>query len=160
MASKYWLKLYYETIHDWKFMSLPDESRLLFYDFLCIAGEHDKNGLLPPMDGLCFILRKSPVDIERAALPLVHAGILEQTDNDTFFIVKFANRQGPTPGNERVENFRKSQKRQEYNDVTYGDNECNEVVTKHYTDVDIELDNDVDVEKDVDVDNDDIFLYI
>ena len=147
-TSKYWVKLYNETITDWKFMSLPDKSRLLFYDCLCMAGELDRDGLLPPLSGMSFILRKPTVDIVEAITPLIKAGMVLEAmtiqGDGHYLLSNFSKRQAKMEDKERMRRMREEKKRQEYQDATYQVNTRYEPVTIRNTEEEEEIEIEVD----------------
>lgn len=135
--SNYWVKLYHETVTDYKFMRLPDDARLLFYDCLCIAGNEGKGGELPDIDGIAFILRKDRESIEQAIKPLITAGIIVEVEPGVYVLTNFEKRQGAMSGNERIKRYRENKKHHEYESATYqaesSNESCNDGVTNRYT---------------------------
>lgn len=148
-TSKYWVKLYHETVTDWKFMRLPDPARLLFYDSLCMAGDMDAGGRLPPISGMAFILHKTEAYIMDALKPLIESRMILEDELGNYYIANFEKRQGGMTGNERIRRFRDNQKHIEYKNATYqqqnGNGSCNGTVTDCYTDKEIDIDIDKEV---------------
>lgn len=118
MAANYWIKLYIELLEDPKMATLPDRLwRRVIELFLC-AGKFGKNGNLPETAQLAWVLRMSTDDLEMDLKQIATTGIIQRTP-DGWLVTKFADRQAPVPGKERVRQFRKRQQKQQYyDDVT------------------------------------------
>jgi len=128
MASKYWLKLYYEILDDPKTARLPDSSWRRFIECLVLAGEQDEDGLLPSVEDMSWRLRVSETTMAQDMARLALAGLVELTQGDRWLVTNYAKRQEAVKGNERVRQFRERKRKEEY----YG----NEDVTIRYTDTD------------------------
>lgn len=161
MASKYWIKLYHELLHDPKIGRLPDRAFRRFIELLLIAGETEADGYLPAPRDMAWTLRSDEAELVEDLELLAQAGMLRQTD-DGWLVVNFAKRQAFVPTRERVQRFRERQRKAEYygseaeaespqgrNDPeTQTPRECNAPVTIRSTDEDVDTDADVDVDAD------------
>jgi len=158
MASKYWLKLFHETIYDPKVMMMSPGARLRFYESLCLAGDYDKDGELPPIEHMMFVFRISREQLLDELNELVKSEMVIQ-DGDKFIIKNWTKRQVAMDSAERTNRFRDTKHKEEYRKVVTNANEiCNESETNRYTDIDIDIEVDVDKEEkreEVDVDNND-----
>ena len=147
MASKYWLKLYHEMLHDPKMIRLDDRLFRRVIQCFLLAGETDRKGLLPSIDDMAVVFRVEVEHLETELTELSKVGILTTSD-DRWLVSKFASRQEPVSGAERIKRYRDRQIKDEY----YGkDTEVlrngNENVTKRYTDIDIDKEEDIDIDK-------------
>lgn len=147
MASKYWLKIYYEMLDDPKVGILRPALRWRFIETLLVAGEYDKDGLLPKSKEYAWRVRESFETVETDFVELAEVGLLTQ-DGGNWIVKNFSKRQAPLSGAERTERYRKQQNKQEYyGEVTdekqSGDND----ETKRHTDTDIDTDIDKKREK-------------
>lgn len=142
MASNYWLKLYHEMLDDPKVMTLRPALRWRFVEALLVAGEMDQEGLLPGVKEYAWRVRCDFETVETELTELVDAGLLSRDDGQ-WTVTKFAERQAPVSGAERVARLRKQQQKQGYySDVTPELRKRNESVTKRYTDIDTDTDTD------------------
>lgn len=147
MAATYWIKLYHEILHDPKMGRLPDKLWRRVIEIFLIAGEAGEGGRLPLIEDMAWTLRADEVDLtaDLEALAVPGVEIVKLIDG-RWFVVKFADRQGPVGGAERVQQYRERKRKEEY----YGNEQAtemkqsgNEVVTKRYaeSDTDTESDN-------------------
>jgi len=140
MASKYWIKLYHETLYDRKVASLDDHLWRRVIEMFLMAGELDEGGYLPPLDDMSWTLRADKEQLETDLNELTRVGILEFKD-DRYFVRKFSIRQEPMPKAEYMRRKRERGKSQEHYDslppryqpVTAGNTESD-------TDSDIDID--------------------
>lgn len=114
MASKYWLKLYYEIIDDYKMGKLSRSLRYRVIEMFCLAGEAGEDGYLPSLESMAWDLRENPEQLESDLVELGKVGILDQRDG-RWFVVNFAKRQKASDAAERMREYRK---RNRYDDVT------------------------------------------
>jgi hypothetical protein len=149
MASKYWIKLYHEMLHDPKVMRLEDHLFRRFIEMLLYAGETDSDGILPCLADMAWTLRADENELTDDLAALSEAGLVEETDGG-WLVSNFAKRQEPVPGSQRVQRYRNRQRKAEY----YGDADATEPkrngnapVTNRYIDAD--TDTDVDAEESV-----------
>jgi hypothetical protein len=141
MASKYWLKLYYEMLDDPKVARLSDSSYRRFIECLLLAGETDAGGLLPPLEDMSWRLRVSELALDQDMSRLAMAGLVTLVEHDgdnRWFVVKFSERQAAISGAERVNRFRQEKRKAEY----HGNERVTEGVTIRYTDTDTDTDTD------------------
>ncbi len=136
MAAKYWLKLYYEMLDDPKIGQLRPALRWRFVECLLVAGECADDGALPAPAEYAWRVRGNTEEVETDFVQLSEAGLLSQVDG-RWIVTKFAERQAPVSGAERVARYRERKRKQEY----YGDEtpelpNGNEGVTIRYTDTD------------------------
>lgn len=146
MASSYWIKLYHELLHDPKVMRLPDRLFRRFIEMLLMAGERDDQGSLPPVEDMAWTLRGNVAELEQD-LSQLEAARLVRSDEHGWIVTKFAERQAPVPGVERVQRYRDRKHKAEYygNDAeTSRERVCNAPVTNRYIDTDVDTDTDVD----------------
>ena len=78
MASKYWIKLYHEIIHDPKMCRLSDRLYRRCIELFLIAGETDDEGFLPNVDDIAWTLRMGKDDLETDMADLASHGILHK----------------------------------------------------------------------------------
>lgn len=130
MASKYWLKLYHEMLDDPKVARLPDSSYRRFIECLLLAGETDKNGILPPIEDMAWRLRIDETSLSQDMSRLALAGLVELKEGGRWFVTSFQRRQAAVTTSERVKRHRERKKKQEYNELGNADE------TKRYTDTD------------------------
>jgi len=144
MASKYWLKLFHETIYDPKVMMMSPGARLRFYECLCLAGDWDKDGELPPVDHMIFVFRVPEEQLLSELNELIKAGIVAHNESN-YVIAKFQDRQKAMDTNERSYRYRDTQQKKEYHELG---NKCNDSATNCDADTDIELDTDTELDTD------------
>jgi len=138
MAAKYWLKLYYEMLDDSKIGQLRPALRWRFIECLLVAGECDEDGYLPPPAQYAWRVRDSVETVETDFVQLAEGGVLSQ-DGGRWLVTKFAERQAPVSGAERVARHRERQRKEQY----YGNKskrDSNDTVTIRYTDTDTDID--------------------
>lgn len=148
MASKYWLKLFHETIYDPKIMMRSPGARLRWYECLCLAGDVDRDGELPSIEHMVFVFRVSEEQLLDELSELVRAGMIVQ-NGDAYIVKNWTKRQSQMPDAERKYRDRDSAQKKEY----YGE-KVSESVTKgvRNSDADIDIDKEVDVDKELDAD--------
>lgn len=148
MASKYWLKLFHETIYDPKIMMRSPGARLRWYECLCLAGDVDRDGELPSIEHMVFVFRVSEEQLLDELSELVRAGMIVQ-NGDAYIVKNWTKRQSQMPDAERKYRDRDSAQKKEY----YGE-KVSESVTNSVrnSDADIDIDKEVDVDKELDAD--------
>lgn len=148
MASKYWLKLFHETIYDPKIMMRSPGARLRWYECLCLAGDVDRDGELPSIEHMVFVFRVSEEQLLDELSELVSAGMIVQ-NGDAYIVKNWTKRQSQMPDAERKFRDRTSEQKKEY----YGE-KVSESVTNSVrnSDADIDIDKEVDVDKELDAD--------
>ena len=149
MASKYWLKLFHETIYDPKIMMRSPGARLRWYECLCLAGDIDKDGELPSIEHMIFVFRVSEEQLLDELSELIRAGLMVQEGN-VYIVKNWNKRQAQMPDAERKYRDRDMKQKQEY----YG-GIVSESVAKsvRISDADIEVEVDKEVDKEVEVDD-------
>lgn len=148
MASKYWLKLFHETIYDPKIMMRSPGARLRWYECLCLAGDVNRDGELPSIEHMVFVFRVSEEQLLDELSELVRAGMIVQ-NGDAYIVKNWTKRQSQMPDAERKYRDRDSAQKKEY----YGE-KVSESVTNSVrnSDADIDIDKEVDVDKELDAD--------
>ena len=150
MASKYWLKLFHETIYDPKIMMRSPGARLRWYECLCLAGDLDRDGELPSIEHMVFVFRVTEEQLLDELSELIRAGLMEQ-EGRIYIVKNWVKRQGQMTDAERKYRDRDNKQKEEYygRKVSESVTEC---VRNSDADVDIEVDVDKEVDKEVDVD--------
>ena len=97
-----WIKLYLEILDDSKMGRMPDLLWRRTIELFLIAGESDKDGLLPPVEDLAWRLRTTVEEMAGSLNAL--AGVVEQTPQG-WFVTKFKDRQY-SESYERVKRYR------------------------------------------------------
>jgi hypothetical protein len=159
MASKYWIKLYHEILDDPKMGRMPDRLWRRTIELFLLAGELNENGLLPEPRDIAWRLRLSDNDIAEDLSFLETYNIVHQKDG-RYIITKFADRQSAMSSAERSRRYHESQKKEEYEQVHYGnrDESSRSDETNRPTDIDKDIDIDIDIDKDIDKDKNKILL--
>ena len=138
MASKYWLKLFHETIYDPKIMMRSPGARLRWYECLCLAGDYDKDGELPPIEHMLYVFRIPEDQLIKELEELVSPGLLTYRDG-VYSITNWHDRQSAMDTNERSMRYRETQQKREYYEpVTKVKRECNDNATVRDADIDID----------------------
>jgi len=159
MASKYWLKLFHETIYDPKIMMRSPGARLRWYECLCLAGDYDKDGELPPIEHMLYVFRIPEDQLIKELEELVSPGLLTYRDG-VYSITNWHDRQSAMDTNERSMRYRETQQKREYYEpVTKVQQKCNENATNCDADIEVDIDKEVEKKrKDADVDGSNISL--
>lgn len=139
MATGYWLKLYYEILDDPKMGRLPDNLWRRAIELFLIAGESDKEGMLPSVEDMAWRLRTTVEDLHKTLADLERIGIVT-IEGETSLITNFAKRQQPVSNAEKQKRYRERTK-QRYPTVTFGNE-------KTVTDKDKDEDKDIDKDED------------
>lgn len=159
MASKYWLKLFHETIYDPKIMMRSPGARLRWYECLCLAGDVDRDGELPSIEHMVFVFRVSEEQLLDELSELVRAGMIVQ-NGDAYIVKNWTKRQSQMPDAERKYRDRDSAQKKEYyvekvsESVTENvrNSDANNKNNVRNSDADIDIDKEVDVDKELDAD--------
>jgi len=130
MASRYWLKLYHEILHDPKMGTLSDRLWRRCIEMFLIAGDYDDEGRLPPIAGMAWTLRTDADELTRELAELAGLGILSE-NGDRWHVTKWIERQGAVSNAERTRRCRERKRSETY----YG----NESVTNRYTDTEADV---------------------
>ena len=143
MASKYWIKLYHEMLHDRKVASLDDHLWRRTVELFLMAGEQNEGGLLPTLDDMTWLLRSSKEELETDLNELIQVGIIEFIDG-RYQVRKFSERQAPLDKADYMRRLRDRKQREHYEPVT---NPLPEVTQITDIDTDIDLDKETDKDK-------------
>ena len=147
MASKYWLKLFHETIYDPKIMMRSPGARLRWYECLCLAGDNDKDGELPPIEHMVYVFRITEEQLIKELQELVETGLLTREES-TYSITNWHTRQAAMDTNERSTRYRETvQKREYYEPATELQQTGNDNTTVRDADIDIDIDKEIDKKK-------------
>jgi len=140
MASKYWLKLFHETIYDPKIMMRSPGARLRWYECLCLAGDYDKDGELPPIEHMLYVFRIPEDQLIKELEELVSPGLLTYRDG-VYSITNWHDRQSAMDTNERSMRYRETQQKREYYETdTKVKRERNDSATVRDADIDKDID--------------------
>lgn len=150
MASKYWIKLYHEVLHDPKMGRLPDNLWRRAIELFLLAGELDAKGNLPCTDEISWYVRQDPEILEDELQKLAKIGILTANDNGSWLVTKFDDRQAAVEDKERMRQYRARKRQQDLRVSVNGtepkDNEHNGMVTRSVTKSNIDTDTDTEID--------------
>jgi len=110
-----WAKIYIEILDDHKMGRLPDGLWRRVIELILLAKKLDKEGWLPGMIEMSWVLRIPAEQLEADLTELSKSGIVELKDGN-WFLTNFQKRQSAEPVVERVRNFRKRQDSQDGNE--------------------------------------------
>lgn len=113
MASKYWIKLYHEILHDPKMGRLPDKIWRRCIELFLLAGEFDQDGILPGIEEICWTLRITIEECNETLQQLQHLNVAHCNDDGTWIITHFAERQDASTSTERSRAHRRRARQQE-----------------------------------------------
>lgn len=138
MKSNYWMKLYFEILHDPKMSKLSDRQWRRTIELFLLAGEHELDGSLPPVEDIAWQLRTSVKALEIDLSKIAEFGIVSRQADGTWVVTNFEKRNAPVTGTERIRNYRVTKRNEEYQSpvterYTSGNETCNESVTLRYT---------------------------
>jgi hypothetical protein len=134
MASKYWIKLYHEILDDPKMARLSDGSFRRAIELFLLAGDHAREGLLPAFADIAWRLRVEEASLLKNLQELQSLGIVTESSSGKWSVTHFKERQNADSGMKRMRRLRDSRQMQEY----YGDEPCDDPVTKRNADIDID----------------------
>ena len=156
---KTWIKMYPEMLHDRKMRKLTEREQLVFMKLLLLAGQEDKNGVLPADEDIALELYMKVTDVKKSLKTLIDAGLLTDRNGVTV-VTNFEKRQETNlTGAEKVARYRE-RKRVTEGKVTSVTNEgytCNPNVTdegyigneKVTVEEEVEVEEDKEVEKEL-----------
>ena len=124
MASKYWIKLYHEILHDPKMARLPDRLWRRAIELFLMAGETGDGGELPPVADMAWTLRVETMELVDDLAELAKVGVLTETV-DGWVVTKFAVRQAASSDAKRMAEWRERNRQKQY----AGDASVTELVT-------------------------------
>jgi len=108
MANNYWIKLYIEILDDPKMGRLTAEQWRLAIELFLLAGEQNKNGILPSLPDMAWRLRIDENELLQTMSELEQVGILSQ-DGDAWIVTNFARRQDKISDAERSKAWRRNE---------------------------------------------------
>ena len=111
--SNYWVKLYHEILDDPKMGRLSDRLYRRVIELFLVAGEYQKEGLLPKPSDVAWRLHINEHELLSDLQDLADLGIVH-LDNGKWIVTKFAERQAPMTSTERVQRFRDSKTKSFY----------------------------------------------
>ena len=129
MATKYWIKLYHETLHDPKVARLPDNLWRRFIECLLFAGEENNHGRLPQLSDISWTLQRDEETLVAEFDQLARYGLLDHRtdnvlDNGYWLVVNFGKRQMPLSKADYMQRLREERQTEEhYGYVTKGNAE-------------------------------------
>jgi len=109
-----WIKLYLEIMDDAKMGRLSDHLWRRTVEFFLLAGENDKDGLLPPVDDMAWRLRTSADDLTMDLNAM--RGVVVEPTPEGWFVTKFKDRQY-SESYERVKRYRNAKSNDDGNAV-------------------------------------------
>ncbi len=150
MPAYSWIKLYDDILDDPKMGRLSDGAYRFCINLFLLAGRQEsRDGRLPSLEDVAWMLRLQIDDARGKLAELLDAGIVEMTDDERPFVAKFASRQEAITAKERMAQYRSraqkakstSGKRQPATpQVTTNERNSYDTVTKRNTDIDIDID--------------------
>lgn len=121
MAGNYWIKFYVEILDDPKMATLPDRLWRRFYELCLIAGKQNKDGLIPPIEQIAWLLRIESSGLQNDISELVGLNLITETDGG-YLVTNFSKRQEKMSDAERTQKFRDEKRKEKYY--------CNDNVTE------------------------------
>ena len=112
MASKYWIKLYHEILHDPKMGRMSDTLWRRTIELFLLAGEIDQDGVLPSVEEMTWTLRISEAECNETLHELQRLRIVHCNDNGEWVVTKFCDRQSAANNTERSRQFRQRKQRE------------------------------------------------
>ena len=109
--ANYWIKLYHEIVYDPKMARLSSQLWRRVIECFLFAGELDEDGFLPDLDDMAWTVQTSAELLEAELNELANLGIVDRRDG-RWFVVRFAERQAPSPAAERMREYRKRKRKE------------------------------------------------
>ena len=101
-----WMKLYHETLNDPKMGTMSDHLYRRTIELFLLAGQEDRNGLLPSLPQIAWALRTTTKDVTSVLHELTEIGIISETP-EGYNVTHFVERQNSNlSGAERVAKLR------------------------------------------------------
>lgn len=103
-----WLKFRTDLVDEPAFMQLTDQSKAVYFEVYFLAGKSDAGGLILSGDkpasigNLAWLMRRQESDVQNALDELDRAGLVD-LDNYQVTVCRFANEQGPSMTDQRVQ---------------------------------------------------------
>lgn len=103
-----WLKFRTDLVDEPAFMQLTDQSKAVYFEVYFLAGKSDAGGLILSGDkpasigNLAWLMRRQESDVQNALDELARAGLVD-LDNYQVTVCRFANEQGPSMTDQRVQ---------------------------------------------------------
>jgi len=102
-----WLKLYHETLNDPKMGTMTDHLYRRTIELFLLAGQENRDGLLPPLPQIAWALRTTVNDVTLCLQELSELGIISKLPDGSWMVTHFADRQNSNlSGAERVAKLR------------------------------------------------------
>jgi len=108
MTKKYWVKLYVEILEDQKMGFLSDHLWRFLVELFLLAGKEERDGALPPVEGIAWALRMSKEQVLEDLKSLAETGVVQEVQAGLWYVTNFSKRQAASPIQERVRRFRES----------------------------------------------------
>jgi DnaD/phage-associated family protein len=140
MTSFYFIKLYHEILDDPKMARLPDYLWRRVVELFLLAGDHGRDGTLPPVADMAWRLRVEENRLCENLRTLAEIGIVTETELG-WMVTKFKERQAHVSNTERVRRFRERE--------TQMKRDRNGDETKRSAEEDKEIDIEVDIDKEL-----------
>lgn len=112
MASKYWIKLYHEILHDPKMGRMSDTLWRRTIELFLLAGEFDQDGVLPSIEEMSWTLRITEDECNETLHQLQRLQIVHCNDKGEWVVTKFLDRQSAANNTERSRQFRQRKQRE------------------------------------------------
>ena len=126
-----WLKLYHETLNDPKMGTMSDHLYRRTIELFLLAGQENRNGLLPPLTQIAWALRTTVNDATLCLQELTELGIITKLPEGEYIVTHFSDRQNSNLSDaERSQRQREKQKAsRELSDARHADNVTDETHT-------------------------------
>jgi len=116
MKSKFWIKLWHETLDDDKVGMLSDKLfRRLIQCFL-LAGIEDRGGFLPNLSRIAWRMHIPSDEVQSDLVELQSNGFLDFVD-DRWYVKNFSKRQANIDSSKRMQAFRDRMRSKQYNNI-------------------------------------------
>ena len=106
-----WMKLYHEMLNDPKMGTMTDHLYRRTIELFLLAGQEDRDGLLPPLTQIAWALRTTVNDATLCLQELSELGIITKNPDGSYVVTNFAKRQDTNLSDaERAQKWREKQK--------------------------------------------------
>ena len=106
MPAKYWIKLYIDMLESARIAQLPDSLYRRLTELFLLAGRHNADGALPPVQEMAWSLHLSTETLLEDLRSLSETGELQETQPGQWLVTHFAERQAVSPTAQRMRQFR------------------------------------------------------